>query len=410
MDSIQTNYSLLLEGYPFLKVFSKPLSFNIFDEANFDILTSINGMMFRIDFIDSNVLVTPYTDDNIHTHARMKPIYDKNKQLITHYIKYQLINSGILDYLKDIPIQKQLIDKYHKIETVNGKREWISTPLYDSCICIRLNPNKASIKSTNYHNDSTLFQILQYNRQRNQYVLGSELLFYHENDLTVIHREIKQVKKEGKANLEPEFPVEKMGQLIHDKYELVKDIYQTVTKSGLSPPILRHVLNNGDTVVFPDTLWKHAVINPTERIDENILHIDVANINYGNNKVDVKVCSERIITDNTQYEGRNIIGLFCFVYDKYMEPTQFISESFNLYEDAAFPIDVPIINLTKDTCIQFLSTLSTGNSCIVLNGVSIKSRGGKRKQRTCRIKTCKKNNKRNKKSRGRKTKNRNSYN
>jgi hypothetical protein len=169
-------------------------------------------------------------------------------------------------------------------------------------------------------------------------------------------------------------------------------------------------LNNGDTVVFPDTLWKHAVINPTERIDEKILHIDVANINYGNNKVDVKVCSERIITDNTQYEGRNIIGLFCFVYDKYMEPTQFISESFNLYEDAAFPIDVPIINLTKDTCIQFLSTLSTGNSCIVLNGVSIKSRGGKRKQRTCRIKTCKKNNKRNKKSRGRKTKNRNSYN
>jgi hypothetical protein len=405
MESIQTNYSLLLEGYPFLKVFSKPPGFNIFDEANFEILTSIQGMMFRIDFIDSKVLVTPYKDYGITTHESMQHIYETNKQIITQYIKYQLINSGILDYLKNIPIQKQLINTHYKIEIVNEKIEWISSPPYDSCICIRLNPNKASIKSTNYHNDSTLFQILQYNRQNKPYVLGSELLFYHENDLTVIHREIKQVKKEGKANLEPEFPVEKMGQLIHDKYELVKDIYQTVTTSGLSPPILRHMLNNGDTIVFPDTLWKHAVINPTEKRDESILHIYVANLYREDEMVDVKVCSERIKTDQNEYDGRNIIGLFCFIYDKYMEPTKFISAPFDLYEDAPLHVDTPNINLTKDECISFLTSLSS-NGCIKLNDVvSIKSRGGKRNKRTCRrTKTCKKNNKRNKKYRGRKTK------
>lgn len=227
-----------------------------------------------------------------------------------------------------------------------------------------------SLTYRNYHNDSTLFQILQYSQARKPYVLGSELLFYHENDDSVIHYGIVRTKENV-----PYFPKETYGGLVHDKYELVKKIYNNIRTSGLTPPLFRHKLNNGDTVVFPDTLLKHAVINPKERREGTTLHIDIATRNRDkNNKLGVTVCSERVITDQSEYDGRRIIGMFCYINKSYIDPAFLISE-FGL--DTISPLPIPQINLNEEHCTAFLSQLSKGDGCIDIGGVEIKHRGGK---------------------------------
>jgi len=398
---IQENVSILLEDYPFLKVFSKPADFDIFSEKNFDILDKLRGMLFRINFEGDPkkaVSVTPYVENGIV--AESETIYNTNKTMIEGYIKYQLVNSGILDALSDIPIIKSTEKNYKRVEDNNRNFiRWEDSDPFDSCICVRLNPGRKSNTSTSYHNDSTLFQILQYSRKPLPYVLGSELLFYHENDNTVIHSAIEN--KENVAEGLLEFPEAKLGKLIHDRYELAKTIYkeiksQTPDTAAPQEPIahLRFKLKNGDTMVFPDTLWKHAVINPNEKIKENILHIDLANKNRAYTDNSVRLCSARIPTID-QYDGRSIIGMFCFINNnRYMNPENFLKEEeFQLTDIEANP--VPIINLTKEGCIDFLTPFSNGTGCITINGVNIKSRGGKnRKKRAKRTKKTRKSRRR----------------
>jgi len=369
--NIRENVSILLENYPFLKVFSKPADFDSFIETNFAVLKKLRGMLFRINFDETTkktISVTPYIDEGYRDVAESKTIYYANKTMIEKYIKYQLVNSGILDSLSDIPIIKRVED---------------DSPEFNSCICVRLNPRKKSNTFVNYHNDGTLFQILQYCRPQESNVLGSELLFYHENDLTVIHRGIV-VSTEGT----PEFPIATHGNIIHDRYNLAKKIYNKIKSKKppplppqeLAPPLtpqepaplahIRFILKNGDTMVFPDTLWKHAVINPNEKKDGNILHIKIANKQREDEDKQVKVCSKRIRTEQTQYDGRRIIGLFCFIYDKYMKPENLLdAETFVL--TVGRPIPVPIINLTEDDCERFLTPFSDGTGCITIDGVNI---------------------------------------
>jgi len=376
---IQANVSVLLDGYPFLKVFSRPPEVDIFSEPIFTILEYIRGLLFRINFEGSKaVSVSPYFMDNhnkplqrdIDNADEKKRFYTKHKSLIEGYISYQLINSGILDVLANVPNVPCTNDMYDRTEPdATGRRMWIPAPPFQSSICIRLNPRKKSIDSIYYHNDSTLFQILQYSQSRKPYVLGSELLFYHENDDTIVHQGIVRTKE----NI-PFFPEETYGSLVHDKYELVKNIYKNIRTSGLTPPLFRHKLNNGDTVVFPDTLIKHAVINPKEHREGTTIHIDIANKINRDNKLGVTVCSERVITDQSEYDGRSIVGLFCFINKSYMDPVYFL-EPFLL--NTIVPIPIPQINLNEEHCTAFLSQLSKGDGCINIGGVEIKHRGGK---------------------------------
>jgi hypothetical protein len=392
-NDIQENVSILLEDYPFLKVFSKPEGFDIFSESNFKILEQLGGrMLFRINLEagpEKTVSVTPYVETG--SVADVISIYNPNKTMIEGYIKYQLVNSGILDALSDIPITTGIKqEQYERVEK-NGKFvNWGDSPEFNSCICVRLNPGKKSNTSTSYHNDSTLFQILQYSKSNSTYVLGSELLFYHENDLTVTHRGIEKTAKGLTV-----FPEEKFGTLIHDRYELAKNMYGEIKIKNPEAPHLRFKLNNGDTMVFPDTLWKHAVINPkeNEKRDGNILHIDLANAlrNYEANSV--KVCSERLVTDQSHYDGRSIIGMFCFINDiRFMKPENFLA-TFPL--TGIEPKPMPIINLTKEGCKEFLTPFSDGTGCTTINGINIKSRGGKnRKKRAKRTKKTRKSRRR----------------
>jgi hypothetical protein len=84
-------------------------------------------------------------------------------------------------------------------------------------------------------------------------------------------------------------------------------------------------------------------------------------------------------TNNTYYDGRRVIGLFCFILPYHIKPKQML-ETFLL--DEMKPITISTINLNKEQCINFLSSMSNDEGCININGVNLISRGGnKRKKR-----------------------------
>jgi len=409
-SDIQENINILLDGYPFLKVFSRPRDFDIFSKANFDIINQFDGMYFKINFAGGRaVSASPYLITNNHVIGNevdetqhkiamgIKTDYYAHFPLIESYIRYQLINSGVLDFLPNVPITRGHTTKlFKRIYDPITKRfvRWEPSPEFESIVFVRLQISIKSILSTNFHNDNNLFQILQYDQtdsekrrilgSANAYVLGSELLFYHENDNTTIHRRLKK-----DSTGESVFPAEIMGDLISEKHQLAKKIYQTIKSEGLSPPLLRHKLHNGDTMVFPDTLWKHAVIDAKENRDANIIHIDVANTSRVANIIDVNVCAERIPTNSSEYEGRRLIGLFCGLMEYYLEP-QYLLEPFSLLDDGPTEIEehIPTINFDEGECTDFLSQLSRGDGCIAITDVAtetsavILNRGGLKHRKT----------------------------
>ena len=374
---IQSNVNILLENYPFLKVFSRNSESNVFDETNFDILKNIGDMYFRINFKHGiAVSITP--------HSNTPENYRPHMIFINSYINYQLVNSGILGVLADIPI-RTLTERFYKriMDEDENFVKWEASPHYDTYICIRINAKNFSITDTGYHTDSNLFQIIHYNRKEQPYVLGSELLFYYNNERTNIHRRI--VQEQGQP---PEFPEGIMGKLIHHTFKLGQKIYEGISSLTQTPPHLRFKLKNGDTVVIADTLWKHAVINPSEeRVDNKV------NITIADHDVDVRekitVCSESIITTIDEYYGRQIITMPCFLMDKYLEPSGWL-ESFTIESQL---LDIPTFNLDEEDCKTFLTHLGLGVSCIDIGkGVKIKSRGGvNRKKKRKHTKKKKKN-------------------
>jgi len=408
-SDIQENINILLEGYPLLKVFSQPIGFDIFSEANFDIINLFADMYFKINFAGGKaVSVSPYimhlysyngnapTPEQEQEARQLLPLYLKHKALIESYIRYQLINSGVLDFLPNVPIRQHRSKFYKRIKDPTAKYDfrWEPSPEFETSIVIKLNPGKTSITSTNYHNDSTLFQILQYDqsdRLYKPYVLGSELLFYHEEDDNIRDNTNIHGKLAKDASSKYVFPTEIMGELISEKHNLAKKIYETIKAEGLSPPLLRNKLHHGDTAVFPDTLWKHAVIDPKEKREPNIIHIELATTS-GNMSLDVNVCADRIPTNNREYEGRKIIGLSCTLFENYLEP-QFLLEPFSLLDDGPTKIELPIpaINFNEAECIVFLSQLSRGNGCITITDIAtetsavILNRGGTKHRKTNKI-------------------------
>lgn len=406
---IQKNTNILLEGYPFLKVFSKQTDINIFERDNFEIIDSLSGMHFIINYdaYGKAISASPYfvqllTKQEIVSSLRDQAIelmtfYQSNKELIESYIKYQLINSGFLDFLSDVPVEIQQHKSFKSVE-VNGKLLIEPSPEFPTRIILTLSVHKNSIVDDPFHNDNYLFHILQYDKSRGKSVLGSEMLFYHEDNDT--HRMLKRTEF-GHTY----FPIGDVGNLISEKHQMVKRIYKKIRDEHRHPPpLLRFKLNSGDTMVFPDTLWKHSVINPTENRVENQINIEVKTKSRGLDNVTVTVCSERKRTLQSDYNGRRLIALFCqkmdrFLYDEYILPP------FSLIDDG-IKLDAPEVNLTEDECTEFLSQLSTGNSCVTIGTtptVEIKHRGGLKYKKRRKTNNGRKTNKKHKKRIKRKT-------
>ena len=434
-EDIQPNYQLLLENYPFIKVFSQPVNPPIFENID-EFITEMKGdyMFFKINFeAEKPFSITTYVEKNQNLHnvewETITKLYEKYKEQLQQYINYQLVNSGILDTLSDIPTQS--------ITSKNNKT-------FNSSICIRLSVHTNSIPQTQFHHDNTLYHILQYVKP--DFVLSSELLFYHD-DRVVTHM--------GTEN--NEFPTEKYGTTVHDKYETVKKIYKQIKEDIVKediekediekddienshiflhrrdlmkelkdkviqsfasllphvnykmekkiyrqiqnerkkedkmkiarPALLRHKLMNGDTMVWADTLLKHAVINPTEKRkkinDEKILTIDIDTNNYDTAKIDVKICNKRIETNKTHHKGRKVIALFVFINDKENLDTSsyYKGETFNI-NDSVRNTDIPSVNLDQEQCKEMFKSLYNADSCVELhtsdgNLFSLVSRGGR---------------------------------
>lgn len=386
MADIQEDYCILFYGYPLIKKFKPEI--DMFEPTIFSILEQFSGMLFRIN-IEGGVAisVTPYlkevdilldmyfppTEAEIVEFERQKIEYVKHKSLIENYIKYQLINSDFLPILPSIPLPPA------------GN---IGEHAFNCCITISFVPRIASVIQTYFHQDNNIFQLLQYNKPRSDYVLGSELLFSNHDIIT--HDNLRN-------------PRVILGDLTADIYEKTTAIStQLFSIEKLKPGLLRHKLNNGDTIVFADTMWKHAVINPNERRIRNDIVIDI-DTSFGRmtQKI-VSVCTERQITTGEDYVGRAVIGLFCHITDKYLEPI-FCLEDFSL-QDAAVKIPVKTVNFDDSGLIDFIRQIGNSEeSCIRIQTsdediLTILPRGGKTKKR----KTKKR---KNKKTRNEKTKN-----
>ena len=138
-------------------------------------------------------------------------------------------------------------------------------------------------------------------------------------------------------------------------------------------------------------------------------------------KHNVRICSNRIATSPSDYDGRAVIGLFVFLDDK-TEITEniktvhdrlhvrlYLEDFYIPYEDFKINTHTGAINFNKESCTKFFEMLEQGDSCLRVNSTSIHNRGGEkktRKNKTRKNKTRKNKTRKNKtrKNKTRKTK------
>jgi hypothetical protein len=241
-----------------------------------------------------------------------------------------------------------------------------------------------------------LFQLLQYFKSDSDeteqidkpssdttYVLGSEILLFQSSD-TNLHSEL--IESTGV------YPEKRTGPLIPARYEEIKTIYHVITSSGIQPTLLRGVYIHADTLVWPDTLLKHAVINPNEDRVGNILRIEVSRgLGRPGVPVSVTVCADRIRTSQVHYAGRGVVSLLFSISnpisdEEILDPVPILP-----------PIEVDTVDLNGDQLTDMFVGLSTGQSCVTLFdggagsgvGVVFKNRGGTRRRRRIRRKSRK---------------------
>lgn len=330
---IQPDYSIKLNNFQLLKKFSGIRFFNT--PVFYEYMADFHGTRFVITFEGSEVKLTPYFKS-----LTSKTRYDTADRDILHrFVSYQLLNSGILEQLSRD-------DKVDKI--------------------VVLKCSKQSLTSTDFHNDSNLFQILKYYKDSS--VLGSEILFEDQRK-HIIHRSMNH---KGEYELE-----------IADTQRQINAMYD----SGLVPEnvLLRGLYNSGDTLVINDMLVKHAVINPNENRVDDMLEIDIQD------KVKVQVCKLRIKTTPSHHLDRGIVSLFVYRNDSteginYIDP-ETLSHDLSFFIDSVM-IDVPEVNFNIEEYATFLNTMASAENmesgqCAISRDITILSRG-KRKRRKSR--------------------------
>jgi len=328
---IQPDYSIKLNNFQLLKKFSGIRFFNTPDF--YEYMADFHGTRFVLTFKGSEVKLTPYFK-SLTSKAR----YDTTDRDILHrFVSYQLLNSGILEQLRD-----------------------------DKTKIVVLKCSKQSLTSTDFHNDSNLFQILKYYKDSS--VLGSEILFEDQRK-HIIHRSMNH---KGEYELE-----------IADTQRQINAMYD----SGLVPEnvLLRGLYNSGDTLVINDMLVKHAVINPNEKRVDDMLEIDIQD------KVKVQVCKLRIKTTPSHHLDRGIVSLFVYNNDategvNYIDPST-LSPDLSFFIDSVM-IDVPEVNFNIEEYATFLNTMASAENmesgqCAISRDITILSRG-KRKRRKSR--------------------------
>lgn len=357
-DDIQEDFCLQLDHYPLLTKFSTTEEYKQ-EEFVKQFAQLIPGGMyfnFRIQLDERrNIKVTPLLDS---VPSNIKDNYKRNPDFISNYMSLQLKNSNILN---------SLIDLLDLGKQVSIALRVIAKPTRDF-----------TFSFFSFHKDQTIFTMLQYYHFTQPFVLGTEILLGYKEDESLLPHELSPFSPEKNRKLS------KM-------HTTISEINAELKEEGTDAVILRGKYNNGDTMVFSDTLLRHATITPKEIKEGNSMKITIpkkGHSSFTNTKeTSVRICSERETTTAEMVTGRQAVAMFIFLDTQdYSYPGDKYGTPFVI--DLAGTPPIKTINFDKRGFKGFIKSMSSGQGCFRVSDLTIISRGG-RKRRFRRSKTRK---------------------
>jgi len=364
---VQDDYRLLLNGYPLITKFS-PMPESEYGRKEFFLETmgKVRSDFYfilsfeRTDVDIRHIKITPVLEPGGGRESHCKYVFGATEgpmaeyaNKLIGYIYHQIMRAGIIEALADVHLNSATDD-----------------------LMFVLRRFQSAASDIQFHQDHTLFIMLNYYHNTNPTVIGSEILLGHKNPACAQH----QLQEPGCDR----FDKGSVGQELATAYESIKDIND--------PTILRSLLKNGDTYCWSDALLKHGIPDPKENVlGQAMMQITLKGKNRGLAVKDaVQICSGRIKTTTELTRDRMLICLFFFKNtQKYLK------------EDLGTEIIIPIgsiqpveaektANLSPSDLEGFIQAIKNPAECVTIgsNGVPIINKGGK-KRRLMRSKTIK---------------------
>lgn len=356
-QAIQSNFSIKLNDIPLLKKFSSPEIFKNLVQR----FMRFHETRFILTINENYVEICPYCDGN-------QALFEgADYDLLKMFITYQLINSGILPFLREIPLA--------------------STSKYDTSIglfftIIPIN-NWTSLA---FHNDGYLFNILRYETPDNRPVLGSEILLIDQR-FALSHPKMgtgrtdepnKVTKSDGN------YDIAYAGELLSLTQAEILQMYDTDKVKAVT---MRGLYNSGDSLVMNDMLVKHAAVSDENNSIISLEHIDLEDFDEPNIKyIEVTVCKKKILQTEKELNDRGILHM-AIHKQKILHNSKFVrldSHAFIVPIESQPPND---LNFDINDYSNFLKTLEMHNNMcgsftISSGGISqsFLNRGGKRKK------------------------------
>lgn len=366
-ENVSDDFAILLNEYPLIK------KFGALPEFNYDTLFRVfYNLHRRVNFVYDTI------DHSLSPKflGRLEDFYETHRGIIEPFVRSQLIKSGILNTLNDIPLVPP------------GLNEGAQKKIMFSVFIIM--PGGKLLENPYHHRDGALFHIITYADAYHDCVLGSEIEFFPDISVKKHPNVAKGVKPVDFYNY--------AGPSLDAALTNVNQVYTRLRETSVDTVSLRILLNKYDTLVFSDILLIHGLLDDNEIITDE--EIGGANKKFaqitvhgdaGNNSIPLKVavCDKRFDTKDFN-RGRSIISLRCIISsdvgDKNISPHL----TFLLYPDPVDRGDVDIdilnpyeknaINLTNEDMVGFLTRLSANDhNCAIIEGSGIfyKPRGGK---------------------------------
>lgn len=363
-DDIQEDFCIKLDEYPLLTKFSTQEYYKTQTFVDTFARYVPHGFYFRfiITLNESGyVIVTPVL---VSITSQIKDYYKANPGFFSDYVSFQLQNSGILPSLIELLLLgNQLAIALRVIE--KPIRDFTDTFF-------------------SFHKDQSFFTMLQYYHFSQPFVLGTEVLLgYNEDESFLPHQLLPNLP----------FP-EKFGRL-SNVYKSITDANSELSADGVSPVVLRGKYKNGDTMVFSDTVLRHATITTKEVINESDYSMQITIPKKGPSSVrnvqttTVHVCSKREKTTPEMVINRQAIAMFIYSNADKHDPAIF---GIPFVIDATTSMRVKTINFNKDTFKTFVRSLNMIESdhCLPIlldtaisaeqTSMELFNRGGKRRR------------------------------
>ena len=208
----------------------------------------------------------------------------------------------------------------------------------------------------------------------NPFVFGTELLIGHESTQEKPHTLMEEGTKTYNTAI--------VGSNLADARNTTKAVNDELN----TPVVLRGLYKQGDTLMFANTLLKHAVITPLEVIDSDKknMTIDIETPQTTVFKTVVKVCQHRIKTETTHMKDRKLIGIGVSIENEESIPKDKESD-FEYIEIGTLNTDehtlVNTVDFDAGKYSDFINTLNKNEeTCAVIENVSLHNRGGKNKR------------------------------